>query len=201
MSADQISYQTGIPEKHRLAAVELYDEAFGKKFSVAVRNKEDRKQLFTKGLALKYAIGAVSQKGLLGIAGFHAAEGSLTGAIGYRDLVSQLGFFKGNRAAVVFSLYERQPKPGELVMDGIAVRSDARGMGVGSTLLDEIRKYAEQHGYNRVRLDVIDTNPKAKKLYERLGFEAVKTENFPYLKRFLGFGGVTTMELSVHKNA
>ena len=201
MRTDQVSYQTGIPEKYRVAAVDLYDEAFGEKLSLAVRNREDRKKLFTRGLALNYAIGAVSQNGLLGIAGFHAAEGSLTGAISYRDLVSQLGFFKGNRAAVVFSLYERKPKPGELVMDGIAVRSDARGMGVGSTLLDEIRKYAIQHGYNRVRLDVIDTNPKAQKLYERLGFKAVKTESFPYLKSFLGFGGVTTMELSVHENA
>lgn len=201
MSADQITYQTGIPEKYRLAAVDLYDEAFGKKFSVAVRNREDRKQLFTRGLALKYAIGAVSKKGLLGIAGFYTAEGSLTGAITYRDLVSQLGFFKGNRAAVVFSLYERTPKPGELVMDGLAVRSDVRGMGVGSTLLDEILKYAKQHGCNRVRLDVIDTNPKAKKLYEHLGFEAVKTENFLYLKSILGFGGVKTMELNVRENA
>lgn len=201
MNADQISYQTGIPEKYRLAAVDLYDEAFGEKLSLAVRNRENRKQLFTKGLALKYAIAAVSQKGLLGIAGFHTAEGSLTGAISYRDLVSQLGFFKGSRAAVVFSLYEKKPKPEELVMDGIAVRSDARGMGVGSRLLNEIRKYAKQHEYNRVRLDVIDTNHKAKKLYERMGFEAVKTENFPYLKSFLGFGGVTTMELIVHKNA
>jgi ribosomal protein S18 acetylase RimI-like enzyme len=200
MNTDQVTYQTGIPEKYRVAAVDLYDEAFGKKFSLAVRNKEDRKKLFTRGLALKYAIGAVSQNGLLGIAGFHAAEGSLTGAISYRDLVSQLGFFKGNRAAVVFSFFERKPKPGELVMDGIAVRSDARGMGVGSTLLDEIRKYAKQHDYNCVRLDVVDTNPKAKKLYEHLGFVAVKTESFPYLKNFLGFGGVTTMELSVHKN-
>ena len=40
MSADQISYQTGIPEKYRLAAVNLYDEAFGRKFSVAVKTKK-----------------------------------------------------------------------------------------------------------------------------------------------------------------
>lgn len=201
MSADHISYQTGIPEKYRLAAVDLYDEAFGEKFSVAVRNTEDRKQIFARGLTLKYAIASISQHRLVGIAGFHATEGSLTGAITYRDLVSQLGFFRGNRAAAVFSLYERTPKPKELLMDGIAVRSDARGMGVGSTLLEEIKKYAKQHGYDRVRLDVIDTNPKAKKLYERVGFKAVKTESFPYLKGFLGFGGITTMELSIHDNA
>ncbi len=200
MSADHISYQIGIPEKFRSVAAELYDEAFGKKLSVAVKNDKDRKCLFNKGLTLKYAISAISNQenqGLLGIAGFQTSDGSLTGGVGYRDLLSQLGFVKGNWAAVIFSLYERKPKPGQLVMDGIAVHWDARGMGVGSQLLDEIRKYARRHGYNRVRLDVIDTNPKAKKLYERLGFKAVKTESFPYMRSLLGFGGVTTMELTV----
>lgn len=197
MSFDHVSCQTGIPEKYRLEAVDLYFEAFGAKLSLAVRNKEALKSLLYKGFALNYAIGAVSNRGLLGIAGFHTARGSLTGRISYRDLLSQLGMFKGNRAAAVFSLYERKPKPGELVMDGIAVRSDMRGLGVGSALLDEIHKYAKLKQYNRVRLDVIDVNSKAKRLYERVGFEVVKTESFPFLKRILGFGGVTTMELRV----
>lgn len=120
MSADQISYQLGIPEKFRSGAADLYDEAFGNKFSLAVKSKEDRKRLLIEGFELEYAIGAFSSEGLLGIAGFHAEKGSLTGGITYRALLSQLGFFKGNRAALVFSLYERKPKPGELVMDGIS---------------------------------------------------------------------------------
>ena len=200
MSIDQISYQIGIPEQFKPVAAELYDEAFGKKLSVAVKNDKDRKHLFKKGLTLKYAISAISDQenpGLLGLAGFQTSEGSLTGGITYRDLLSQLGFVKASWAAVIFSLYERKPKQGQLVMDGIAVHSKARGMGVGSQLLEEIREYAKQHGYNRVRLDVIDTNPKAKKLYERMGFKTVKTESFPYMKSLLGFSGATTMELTV----
>jgi ribosomal protein S18 acetylase RimI-like enzyme len=70
-------------------------------------------------------------------------------------------------------------------------------MGVGSRLLIEVCRQATRQGYQRVRLDVIDTNPKARKLYERLGFQQIRTERFPYLKNFLGFGGVTTMELTL----
>ncbi len=70
-------------------------------------------------------------------------------------------------------------------------------MGIGKRLLGEIRTFAQIHGFNRVRLDVIDTNPKARKLYERFGFKGVKTERFPQLKSILGFGGVTTMELRI----
>lgn len=200
MGTDQIIYQTGIPEEYRSAAVDLYDEAFAEKLSLAIISKEDRKRVFYGGLALNHAIGAISPKGLLGIAGFHATEGSLTGGICYRDLVSHLGIWKGTRAAAVFGIYERKPKAKELVMDGIAVRPDSQGMGIGSTLLNEIRKYAIQQGYHRVRLDVIDTNPKARKLYERSGFKEVKTETFPCLKHLLGFGGVTKMELGLQGN-
>ena len=197
MNPTLITYQIGIPEEFRSTAVDLYDEAFGAKLALAIASTEERKELFVKGFNLGYAIGAFREDGLIGIAGFNAVRGSLTGDLTYRDLISELGFFKGNRAALVFSLYERKPQPRELVMDGIAVRSDARGMGVGKRLLEEIRQYAESHDFNRVRLDVIDTNPRARKLYERFGFQAVRTERFPQLKRFLGFGGVTTMELRV----
>jgi ribosomal protein S18 acetylase RimI-like enzyme len=51
-----------------------------------------------------------------------------------------------------------------------------------------------------VRLDVINTNPKAKKLYENIGYKSIKTANFPYLERLLGFSGVTTMILNIDKN-
>ena len=82
-------------------------------------------------------------------------------------------------------------------MDGIAVQAGARGQGVGSRLLEEIANYAKEQGFSRVRLDVIDINPKARKLYERKGFKAVKTEYFRYLRWLLGFRGSTTMELSL----
>ena len=58
---------------------------------------------------------------------------------------------------------------------------------------------AVEYGFNRVRLDVIDINPRAKKLYERKGFKVVRTEKFPYLRRLLGFGGSTTMELDLEQ--
>jgi ribosomal protein S18 acetylase RimI-like enzyme len=197
MTGEQISYLTGVPEQYRSAAVVLYEEAFGRKLSLAVPDQNDRKRLLVEGFQLQYAVGAISRNGLLGIAGFHSNEGSLTGGTTYRDLVEQLGVIRGNRAAVVFSLYERRPQAGELVMDGISVRSDSRGSGIGSKLLIEIQDYAATNGYSTIRLDVIDSNPRAKQLYERMGFKTVKFERFPYLKGVLGFSGVITMMYSL----
>lgn len=201
MSENEIIYQLGLPEKFRSYAAILYDEAFGAKFSVAVISYKNRMLLLNRCFMPEYAIVALSEDKLIGIAGFHTPEGSLTGGITYRSLISQLGFIKGNWAALIFSLYERKPTPGELVMDGIVVNSDARGRGIGGRILEEIAKYAKEHKFNRVRLDVIDINPKAKQLYERKGFKAVKSEHFPYLRRLLGFSGSTTMELNLETQA
>lgn len=197
MNTDDINYHVGLPEKYRDSAVDLYDEAFGQKFAVAIPSKEKRILFLKKCFILDYVIGAVYKDKLIGIAGFQTPEGSLTGGITYSELLSLLGFVKGNWAAVIFDFYQRKAAFKELIMDGIAVHSDARGKGVGSHLLTEVAKYAKVHKFNSVRLDVIDINTKAKILYERMGFKSVKTESYPYLKWLLGFSGSTTMELSV----
>ncbi len=190
-------YRPGLPEKFRSRAALLYDQAFGEKFSVAVRSMESRILLLNNCFLPEYAIVAELDQKLIGVAGFHTPTGSFTGGITYRGLLSQLGFIKGNWAAFIFSLYARKPSPGELVMDGIAVDVDARGKGVGGRLLDEVAAYARDHGFDHVRLDVIDINPKAKKLYERKGFKAVRTEFYPVLRRLLGFSASTTMLLDL----
>lgn len=86
-------------------------------------------------------------------------------------------------------------------MDGIAVQEDYRGNGIGGLLLQNVLDYAKQNDFTSIRLDVIDDNPDAQRLYERWGFNPIRTQKFPYLRWFFGFGGVTTMELCVKKSA
>jgi len=78
-------------------------------------------------------------------------------------------------------------------MDGIAVDPDYRGQGVGTQLFEGLFDHARENGYNAVRLDVIDTNPKARQLYERIGFVAENTARYEWLRPWLGFGASTTM--------
>ncbi len=193
----RLSFQRGFSEDSRYTAAQLYDEAFGPKFSVAIKSKQERLAILTSSFVPEYAIVAMHNNELIGIAGFHTVEGSLTGGMTYKELASKLGRIKGTWAALVFSLYERKPAAGELLMDGIAVNSDFRGQGIGGRLLDEITKYASENYYEKIRLDVIDTNPRARKLYEKKGFKPIKTENFFYLRWLLGFGSSTTMKMSI----
>jgi ribosomal protein S18 acetylase RimI-like enzyme len=111
----------------------------------------------------------------------------------FEVLTKHLGGLRGIRAACVFSLYERTLKSGELLMDGIVVDANARGSGIGTMLLDALVTFASDSGYTSVRLDVIDTNPRARRMYEQNSFVATSSESFGYLRWLLGFGGSTTL--------
>ena len=65
MNTEDISYRVGLPEKYRNSAVDLYDEAFGQKFAVAIPSKEKRILFLKKCFVLDYVIGAVYKDKLI----------------------------------------------------------------------------------------------------------------------------------------
>ena len=200
-SGAQIEYVLGLDETHFSAAAVLYDRAFGAKLGIAIRSQRERLEILERSLVPEFAIAAIDGERLVGLAGLHSPEGSLTAGLSPRELIGRLGPVRGLRAIAILSLLERKPAPGELLMDGIAVDESHRGRGIGSGLLRNVVEYATANGYRSVRLDVIDTNPAAKRLYERLGFVTVRHESFPFLAWLLGFGGSTTMAYDVLQSA
>jgi ribosomal protein S18 acetylase RimI-like enzyme len=92
---------------------------------------------------------------------------------------------------------DHAPKADEIYVDGIAVAGKARGLGIGTQLLAEISHIARAHDKRFVRLDVIDTNPRAQALYERVGFRVTKVQSFRWKQRSVGFGAMISMEQSV----
>ena len=71
-----------------------------------------------------------------------------------------------------------RPERGELYLSNLGVRRDRRGRGIGRALIDLKRKEAQARGYLKLALDVADTNPKAEKLYRRIGFEVTGKKVF-----------------------
>lgn len=174
-------------------AAALYDDAFGPKFAVAVPDPAQRRSLLKSALNLSFSFAAIVDNRLVGLAGYRTAAGSFTDGMTFRSLTRHLGWLRGIWAAGVFSLYERPLKSGELLMDGIVVDANVRGNGIGTMLLETLVAFARDSGFDSVRLDVIDTNPAARRMYERNDFVAISTENFGYLRWFLGFGAATTL--------
>lgn len=54
---------------------------------------------------------------------------------------------------------------------GIELHREFRGYGLGSALIQQAVSWGRQHGLEMIRLGVLDSNIRAKALYERLGFQ------------------------------
>ena len=134
---------------------------------------------------------------LLGILGLKSQQFSMTKGLSYWSLVHNLGLIDGNRAAFIFALFERTPAPNELVVEALAVSPDHRGSGIGSELLDHAARVAATEGYQRLSLEVVDTNPRARALYEKFGFRKTRSEKVGSLSSELGFSEVFLMSKSL----
>jgi ribosomal protein S18 acetylase RimI-like enzyme len=189
----EIRIQHGFSDEMRAPAAALYEAAFGAKLAFAIGNQTARQAILQHSFDPSFAIVAMGGGKMLGIAGFKTATGSLLGGLSWSVLRTELGAWGALRATTVLALLERQVTMGQLLMDGLGVAPEMRGRGVGTMLLQYLIRYARESGYNTLRLDVIDTNAGARRLYERLGFVALETANFPYLKWALGFAGATQM--------
>ena len=70
---------------------------------------------------------------------------------------------------------------GDFYIAGLAVDESHRSKGYGTKVIGEVIEYARKNNYKRVILDADFRNPKARKLYERLGFKVFNKKSF--LKR------------------
>ena len=104
---------------------------------------------------------------VVGIAGFKiAGKGLFEPSL--KTFVHEYGLSSPFRHLGLALLERREPGTC-LLMDGIAVAGQMRGKGIGSRLISAVEDYAIRSGKNSIRLDVVDTNPNARRLYERIG--------------------------------
>jgi ribosomal protein S18 acetylase RimI-like enzyme len=200
MSDDDIVIEHGLPHELRDQAVAIFEEAFGSKLRSAVRDPAKRMEFMRRTYLAHHVIIARRGDELLGMAGLSSKDGDYGGGLmgrswdprPYRDL---LGWAGAVWAVWGMRLSDHRPKADEIYIDGIAVSAAARGLGIGTRLLEEARIIARAQDKRFVRLDVIDTNPRAQALYARLGYKVTDVQSFGFMERWLGFGGMISMEL------
>ena len=190
------SIERGFPADQRRAVATLYWRAFSGKLGVLMGPDEKGVAFFERVMNPDFALTAVAGGKVLGVAGFKTSDGALAGG-GFRDLAAIYGWFGAAWRALLLSMLDRDLTDGSLLMDGICVAKEARGQGVGGALLLAIKEEAQARGQQDVRLDVIDTNPRARALYERQGFVAGETEHLGPLKLLFGFSSSVTMRYAV----
>ena len=191
---EAIRYQIGMPEHCRRRAAELYEEAFRQKFLPIVRSREKIIEILADSIQPELAVVALEGDRLVGLAGFYHKGNSFTGGMSTSVITKHLGLIRGLwSTALLGILYSRKVTEGELWMDGIVVDQEIRGRGVGTKILEKLSEFAKDSRYETIRLEVIDTNTRARKLYGSQGFIELETQHYPYLKPFFGFSASTTM--------
>jgi len=101
----------------------------------------------------------------------------------WRVLYRNLGLLRGLRALVgsttlglIFA--SRIPKGNIAYLDALAVHEAERRRGIGSRLLEHCFMLARAAGCSEIALHVVNTNPDARRLYERFGFTVRGEQRF-----------------------
>lgn len=183
----------GLPEALRADAVGLYWQAFGGKLGRVMGPTPKALQFITRVLRANHAIVALDDAGrLLGMAGFKTPAGSFAGGeiADIRAIYGTLGALW--RLPLLWMLSD-EAGADQFLLDGICVAPQARGLGIGTALMAAIETEAQARGYDRVRLDVIDSNLRARALYQRLGYEVAREQYLGLLRYAFGFRMAVTM--------
>jgi ribosomal protein S18 acetylase RimI-like enzyme len=188
-----IRIEHGLPDPLRPQAAALYWQAFGGKLGRVLG--PDRKALafLQRVMRADHCLAAYDSAGqLVGLAGFKTPRGNFAGGSD-TDLRAIYGAFGGRWRAMVLRLLGSDVDTTRFLLDGLCVSDTAQGQGVGTALLEAIVSEGRARGFHAVRLDVVDTNQRARALYERCGFVLDRTEGIGPLRLIFGFRAAHTM--------
>ncbi|NLE76153.1 MAG: GNAT family N-acetyltransferase [Chloroflexi bacterium] len=180
----------GVPDEWRGRAVEILYDAFRQKFR-PVMDRQSAQAVLPAMLQADQVLLALSGGEPVGLAGLQV-DGRPLFRLRLGPFLSAFRPWTGLRTYLwmrfLFSGLHDEP----LLLDSLCVDEATRGQGVGTRLLEAVFAYGRQRGHRAVWLEVVDTNPDAQRLYERLGFVATKTTRYPFA-RAMGFAAATTM--------
>jgi ribosomal protein S18 acetylase RimI-like enzyme len=183
----------GLPEHLKPQAVELYWQAFGGKLGRVLGPESLAHAYLLRVLRPDHCICALSEDGtLLGIAGFKSPYGSLAGGE-TEDMHAIYGRLGSLWRRALLGLLKTEIDNERFLIDGICVAPSVRGQGIGGRLVLALIDEAQSRGYGAVRLEVVDTNIRARVLYERLGFAPWRSQTLGVLRHVFGFSRAVTM--------
>ena len=165
----------GIPRELVPDALAMSYDAFESKFRVGFDNADQFVTLFQDQVNVENCIVATVQGAVAGILTIETSTQSF-----YNFSLPRLyGRFNAVRASrmlinmLVFGIGSSS-EADEFIVDTLVVDASHRGMGIGTELLNRAELKAEELGKRRMTLAVIDENPRAKRLYKRVGFRAAR---------------------------
>jgi ribosomal protein S18 acetylase RimI-like enzyme len=177
-------------------AADLYLSALGDKlvpiFGTGMRARHALATAFNRAMC----ISALEQDRLVGILGIQTASAGFL-AVSLPLLRQYYGMVGSLWRMALLAVLHHTPSAGEVHIDGVAVASVYRRRGVGSRLIAAMEAWAAGRDFAAVSLEVVDSNPQAQKLYQRLGFGAVREQTVWPFSTLFGCNTSTVMVKSL----
>lgn len=190
--AVDIQLRRGVPESFREEAAGLYAGVFAAKYQVLIGEGPQARSIIARCIELRQAIGAFHEGRLVGLAGFHLESRHFL-RLRLHVLMQEFGHTAGLWRFFLYLCQRKRVPRNDLLMDGLVVAADYRSKGVGSLLIQHLSEVGRRRGLSGLQLSVVDTNPRAQQLYERLGFCALKTREYHHLEGWIPFTTLTIM--------
>jgi ribosomal protein S18 acetylase RimI-like enzyme len=191
-----IEIKLGMPEELRHQAAIVCYEGFRSQMELLVGSQQKSIALLEHSMDAELALMALQKGQLVGLVGLQY-ENRPFFQFERSQFIKELGFLRGLLVYLLFNLSATQIQSDEIFVNVIVVDAAMRGIGIGTSLMQAVFEIARQNQFHAVVLDVIDTNPDAQRLYERLGFEQVHIRKYGYLRNLIGSSSITTMRKDV----
>ena len=188
-----IHIQKGISSTHRIAIAKIFYESFKGKLGQIMGDSKKAIKLISRLIQEDRVLVALKGKRVVGFAGLDY-QGKRFIKFNFTEIAKIYGL--ATIRVLVFFLINLFDKnlPNQLHLEVLALAEKQRSLGTGTQLLLSTIDFAKQKGFKRIRLEVKNTNPKAKKLYKNIGFKVTKDQKIPYpFNIFTGFSILTEM--------
>jgi len=171
----QVRYLDYLPDDCKASAARLYFKALKEKLEPILGSNGRAHEALAKNIAPDRCITAFCGDKLVGIMGIQTDKRGFVNP-SLRTMVRIYGVIGGILRMGGLAVLHHPVGSDEFYVDGVAVASEMRGRGIGTHLFELLEHAALKKEIKKISLEVIDTNPRAKALYERLGFEVIKTQ-------------------------
>ena len=201
MQKQEMSLQIrlGVPKNQRRRVAQIFYETFQDKLKRIFGNKQKFESLIASSLRDDRILVAIIDEVVVGFAGLHYHKKTYSDP-SFSQIVKIFGLTTIRALLFLIVSSFNKPKPHQLHLDTLAVSTEEQGKGIGTRLLQSTIDLARTQNISQIKLEVIQTNQKAKKLYEKIGFKTAKVTNIPYPFSYLiGFRSFDEMHYNLQK--
>ena len=181
-----------INKNQRNRAIEILYYSFEQKIRALIKSKEKAIAIYNRSLKNDQVFYALMDGNVVGLIGLHYKNKNFL-VFKYRDLRKYFNPLQSYFIYKINKLTSPKIKDDVLRIDSVAVDKSFRNQGIGTQLINKVFEFAKNEGFKEVVLEVNNTNPKAKELYERIGFKEEKIVRYYFLARSAGFSFEYTM--------